>query len=141
MGRDARRCKSRPFREPQCQLAGSSAPPHTKSGQWPTFDNGTGEGNVLVFGNVNGQWYGACAEWLKPGQYCKRFTAQIGPPADDNWGIGPHTKKDPLSSWAPKSGEWYGLMVSTRSRDSKRSLDAQGREVLERSQVYMTRWP
>ena len=115
--------------------------PHTKAGQWPTFDNGTGEGNVLVFGQVNGKWYAACAEWLKPKQVCKRFTAQIGPPADDNWGIGPHTKKDPLASWAPKPGEWYGLMVSTRSRDSKRSVDAQGREVLERSNLYLSRWP
>lgn len=115
--------------------------PHTKAGQWPPFDNGAGEGNVWVVGQVNDRWYAACAEWIKPGQTCKRFTAQIGPPSEDNWGIGPHTKKAPLASWSPKSGEWVGWMVSTRARDGKRSLNAQLEPVLERSQVFWTRWP
>lgn len=115
--------------------------PHTKAGKWPTFSDGAGEGNVWVVGQVNGRWYAAPAEWLKPGQYCKRFTAQVGPPAPNNWGIGPHTKKAPLESWSPKSGEWTGWITSTRARDSKRSVDADGNEVLERSNLYWKRWP
>lgn len=112
--------------------------PHTKAGQWPTFDGGTGEGNVWVFGRINGQWYAATCEWLKPGQTCKRFSNRTAP---DSWGIGPHTKKAPLESWGPKSGEWIGIMVSTRARDGQRSLDANGNPVLERSNVARVRWP
>lgn len=105
--------------------------PHTKAGQWPTFDNGTGEGNVWVFGQIDGRWYAATCEWLKPGQTCKRFSNRTEP---DSWGIGPHTKKDPLKSWGPQSGEWIGIMVSGRARDGQRSIE-------ERSNVCLVRWP
>lgn len=114
--------------------------PHTKALKWPAWSDGeaAGEGNVWVFGFVNGRWHAGCAEWLKPGQTCKRFSNRT---EKDSWGLGPHVKKDPLKTWGPKSGEWIGFMVSTRARDSMRSVDADGREVLERSNVYMTRWP
>ena len=50
--------------------------PHTMAGKWPVFndDGNLGEGNVWVFGLIDGVWHAAPAEWLKPGQTCKRFT-------------------------------------------------------------------
>lgn len=104
--------------------------PHTMAGRWPTWtdpDGSVGEGNVWVFGQVNGRWYAATAEWLRPGQVRKRLTACC------EWGIGPHTKREPLESWVPQPGEWIGIMVSGRARDS-------GFSVEERSQVFWVQW-
>lgn len=112
--------------------------PHTKAGKWPVHVNDQGkeyEGNVWVFGFVNGRWHAACAEWLEINQTCKRFTSQVGPPSASNWGIGPHTKKEPLESWAPKSGEWVAFMVSTPARSGPEG------NVNERSNPCLVRWP
>lgn len=96
---------------------------HTKAGKWPVHD-GT-EGNPWIFVNLDGKWYAATYEWLRPGQICKAITAA---------NIGPHTKRAPLSTWRPKSGELVGLMVSARAR-------ARADTVRERSNVVMVRWP
>jgi hypothetical protein len=96
---------------------------HTKSGHWPVVGNG--EGNPWVFANVNGRWYAATYEWLKPGQTCKGISAAT---------IGPHTKKEPLETWRPRSGELVGFMVSGLARGSERSTK-------ERSNIVMVRWP
>ena len=109
--------------------------PHTKAGQWPARTNPEGtkyEGNVCVFAQIGGRWYGDTAEWLKAGQTSKRFSNRT---EGDSWGLGPHTKHDPMNSWGPKRGEWFGLMVSTPVRDGVEG------DVFERSQIYMVRWP
>ncbi len=96
---------------------------HTKSGKWRVLDGV--EGNPWVFARIDGRWYAATYEWLRPGQTCK------GVSADD---IGPHTKKEPLDSWKPRAGELVGFMVSTLARDSRRTSN-------ERSNIVLKRWP
>ena len=102
---------------------------HTKRGQWPKVSAAgtTVEGNPWVFAKVNGKWYGATYEWLRPGQECK-FSITAG-------SIGEHIKVSPLKDWKPKSGEKIGLMVSTPAR-----FGPQGPKN-ERSNVVMVTWP
>ena len=47
---------------------------HTKRGQWRAVNvSGTAvEKNPWVFANVNGRWYAATYEWVRPGQSCSR---------------------------------------------------------------------
>ena len=96
---------------------------HTMAGRWPVKDDT--EGNPWVFVNLNGRWYAATYEWLRPGQICKGITR-------DN--IGPHIGRPPLDSWRPRSGEVVGLMVSARAR-------AHADTVQERSNIVFVRWP
>jgi hypothetical protein len=96
---------------------------HTMAGRWR--DVGGAEGNPWVFANINGRWYAATYEWLRPGQTCKNV---------DRESIGPHTKKSPIEGWRPRSGEMVGFMVSGLARDSTRSVE-------ERSNVVLVRWP
>lgn len=100
---------------------------HTMAGKWPVFvDNGTAvEGNPWVFANINGQWYGATYEWLRPGQTCKGITRE---------NIGPHTKKNPVNRWVPRSGELVGFAVSTLARSDLRTSN-------ERSNIVLVNWP
>ena len=101
---------------------------HTKSGEWPELDDGgtAVEGNLWIFANIDGQWYGATWEWLRPGQTCKSVTASE---------IGPRTKRSPLETWKPRSGEKIGLMVSTPAR-----LGPEG-PTRESSNVKVAYWP
>jgi hypothetical protein len=99
---------------------------HTKAGKWPR--RGIGEGNPWVVANVDGQWYAATYEYLRSGQTCKHITRR------GEWGIGPHTKRHPLESWAPRKGELVGFFVSTFARDSTRTSN-------ERSNIQMVEWP
>jgi hypothetical protein len=104
---------------------------HTMSGRWPTFRGDGGviaEGNPWVFANVGGRWYAATYEFLRSGQTCKHIERR------GEWGIGAHTKKDPLESWVPRKGERVGFMVSTPARDSTRTSN-------ERSNIVMVTWP
>jgi hypothetical protein len=96
---------------------------HTKAGKWR--DVGGAEGNPWVIAKIDGQWYAATYEWLRPGQTCKNIHADS---------LGPHTKKSPLEDWRPRSGEMVGFMVSGLARDSTRSVE-------ERSNVVLVRWP
>lgn len=97
---------------------------HTKSGEWPDLDGI--EGNPWIFASIDGQWYGATWEWLRPGQTCKSVTASE---------LGPRTKRSPLDTWKPRSGERIGLMVSTPAR-----LGPNGPKQ-ERSNVKVAYWP
>ena len=101
---------------------------HTKRGDWPRVSAGgtTVEGNPWVFAKVDGRWYAATYEWLRPGQECKGISAS---------NIGAHIKVSPLSRWTPQSGETIGLMVSTPAR-----VGPQGPRH-ERSNVVRVRWP
>jgi hypothetical protein len=98
---------------------------HTKSGDWPVRDGI--EGNPWIFANVGGKWYAATYEWLRPGQTCKIAVKTST--------IGPLTKKEPLESWTPRSGELVGFMVSTPARPGATHT------VSERTNIVMRRWP
>jgi hypothetical protein len=96
---------------------------HTKAGRWPVADGL--EGNPWIFVNLDGRWYAATYEWLRPGQICKGIHR-------DN--IGEHIGRPPLNSWRPRSGETVGLMVSTHARSGAGA-------VRERSNVVLVQWP
>ena len=64
-------------------------------------------------------------EWLRPGQVCKGVTQT---------NIGPHTKKSPLSSWVPTSGEVVGFAMSTPARSALRTSN-------ERTNIVLVTWP
>ena len=107
---------------------GSISMAYDKSTAWPARDGVNATPWAIV--NVNGQWYAATFEYLKVGQMSKPMTvlSQTG-------GKGDHFKVAPLSSWRPRSGERFGLMVSGLARGT--SL----RNVKERSNICMVTWP
>ena len=116
--------------------AGGICIEHTKAGVWPGTRTQGGSnlaGNPWVFGNVNGRWYAATYEWLRPGQICKLTVAGgHGRPSRE---LGPHIKRPPLDKWVPRSGEMVGFMVSTPAR-----FGPEG-PVSERSNIVLVRWP
>ena len=63
-------------------------------------------------------------EWLRTGQTTKSARSVNGD----------HIKVSPLNRWAPRSGETYGFMVSGLAR-------TEARNVQERTNVLMVRWP
>ena len=69
-------------------------------------------------------WYAATFEWMKKGQTHKNRSSVAGD----------HIKKSPLQNFKPVSGTTYGFMVSGLARDKKRNVS-------ERSNVYMLKWP
>ena len=103
---------------------------HTGAGRFPTSTFGTiqVEGNVWIFAQFGGQWYGATYDWLRPGQVCKGVTGgELGP---DQIRIAPMD-----GSWrGPRSGDSVGFMVSARARDDV-SAGA------ERTNIAVIRWP
>ncbi len=96
---------------------------YNKSRVWPAV-NGL-NANPWIFVNRGGKWYGATWEWLRYGQTTKSVAAVRGD----------HIKKAPLNNFKPVSGETYGFMVSGLARDKST------RNVSERSNVVMVRWP
>ena len=109
---------------------------HTKANVWPGTRTQGGPnlaGNPWVFGKVNGRWYAATYEWLRPGQICKLTVAGgHGKPSDE---LAPHIKRPPLDRWVPRSGEMVGFMVSTPAR-----FGPEG-PIRERSNIKLVRWP
>lgn len=99
---------------------------YDKAKEWPSVNvDGTDvNANPWVFVKLNGRWYGATFEWLRPGQTSKPTTTVNGD----------HIKRSPLDSWSPVSGERYGFMVSGLARTDVRN-------VKERSNVVMATWP
>jgi hypothetical protein len=65
---------------------------------------------------------------LRSGQICKHIERR------GEWGLGPHTKRMPLLTWAPRQGELVGFMALTFARDSTRTSN-------ERSNIRMVEWP
>ena len=102
--------------------------PHSMAGGWPKVQAGgtTVEGNVWVIFQVDGQWYAATWEWLRPGQTCKGLKGSD---------LASHIKVAPGDSWSPKSGETVYFFVSTPAR-----FGPQGPKN-ERSNVFCTIWP
>lgn len=103
---------------------------HSGAGRFPTSQFGTiqVEGNVWIFAQINGRWYGATYDWLRPGQVCKGVTGdELG---RDQIRIAPMD-----ASWpGPRSGDTVGFMVSARARDDV-SAGA------ERTNIVLVRWP
>ncbi len=97
--------------------------PYSKTRVWPAVDGLNA--NPWVFAKKDGQWYAATFEWLRFGQTSKpTYTVR-----------GDHVKVAPLNgSWAPKSGERIGIMVSGLARHKQRNAQ-------ERSRVVMITWP
>ena len=112
---------------------------HTAAGHWPFSTDvfpvepgdppggGPIEGNIWIFGFINGQWYAATWDWLRPGQECKHESAHtLGadqiriPPMD--------------ASWIPRKGDTVGFMMSTIARTSLRAGT-------ERTNVVLFTWP
>jgi len=102
---------------------------HTKAGNLPTsgFGDIEVEGNVWIFANINGRWYGATWDWLRVGQTCKSITA-------DEFGRDQIRISPMDASWAPRAGDTIGFMISTRARDSVEAGE-------ERTNVVLVTWP
>ena len=116
--------------------AGGICIEHTKSRDWPGVGGVIGTvivaGNPWVFAQVDGRWYAATYEWLRPGQTCKLNVQGHGPPSRE---LGPHIKVPPLTRWVPESGEMVGFMVSTPARTGPRGPRR------ERSNIEFVIWP
>jgi hypothetical protein len=104
--------------------------PHSKAGKWKR--SGEGEGNVWVIAEVDGTWYAATWDYIRPGQICKSASGFDWASRRD--GIFAHTQKLPLEGRSPRSGDPVGIMVSGFARTSQRT-------VFERSNIFMTTWP
>ena len=98
---------------------------YDKARVWPQRDGVNA--NCWVIVNLNGQWYAATFEYLRPGQTSK-------PVGVLNGAMGDHIKVSPLNKWRPSSGERFGIMVSGLAR-------SQLRNVQERSNIVMVTWP
>ena len=95
---------------------------YDKARVWPSRDGLNANPWIFVF--QDGRWYAATFEWLRGGQTSKPVHVVAGD----------HIKKPPLQSFHPRSGEVYGFMVSGLARDETRNVQ-------ERSEVVMLRWP
>jgi hypothetical protein len=70
------------------------------------------EGNIWVIARVEGLWYAATFDYLRPGGVCKY--EDFSPSGE---GPGPSTfSAEPLASWVPRSGEPVYMFVSTVAR-------------------------
>ena len=99
---------------------------YNKANSWPGVSHAGANvnANPWIFVNRGGTWYGATWEWLRVGQTTKSVSSVHGS----------HIKRAPLNNFVPQSGETYGFMVSGLARDKKRNVQ-------ERSNVVMLRWP
>ena len=69
------------------------------------------EGNIWVFAQFGGRWYGATWDWLRPGQQCKaESTSSLGP---EQIRIAPMDR-----TWRPRTGDRLCFAMSSRARDS-----------------------
>ncbi len=93
---------------------------------WPGVDHVGAfvNANPWVFIYHEDRWWAATWEWMRHGQTCKSRAAVAGD----------HIKRDPFRQWQPRSGEWYGFMVSGLARDAVRNAS-------ERTNVVMVQWP
>lgn len=103
---------------------------YDKANAWPTArtrasDGGPLVGNVWIFVNRNGTWYGATWDWMRRGQTSKAKNSVRG--------TGGHIPHAPLNSFTPSPGQTYGFMVSTVARGGERTIN-------ERSNVSMVVW-
>jgi len=105
---------------------GSISLNYSKAKVWPGVSAAGAivNANPWIFVLRDGAWYAGTFEWLRPGQTSKPVSVVAGD----------HIKKSPLNNFSPRSGEVYGFMVSGLARTKTRN-------VRERSNVVMVRWP
>jgi hypothetical protein len=111
---------------------------HTMAGQWPEVlgifredPDAPMEGNIWIIARIDGVWYAATFDYLRPGGQCKYDGYS---PEDE--GPGPSTfGAVPLSTWSPRSGEPVYLFVSTIARHEPLG------PVHERSDFVELIWP
>ena len=112
---------------------------HSKKGQWPeAFPIGSDplEGNPYIIVKIDGTYYAATYEWLRPGQVCKLgFAGPLSITYAGEDSLGRHTKRPPLQDWEPKGGEVIGFMVSGLARLRVKP------NAVERSQIVWYRLP
>ena len=68
------------------------------------------EGNIWVFAQFGGRWYGATWDWLRIGQQCKNeSTSALGPE---------QIRRAPMDhTWRPRTGDRLCFAMSSRARD------------------------
>lgn len=98
---------------------------YDKKNSWPVVDGVCA--NCWAIVNIGGTWYAGTFEYLRPGQDSKPTSTLDGSGGD-------HFKTSPLSSWRPRSGEVFGLMVSGLCRGGLSNVQ-------ERSNICIVRWP
>jgi hypothetical protein len=111
---------------------------HTMAGQWPEVlgifpeePEAPMEGNIWVIARVDGLWYAATFDYLRPGDECKYEDFS---PAGE--GPGPSTfGAVPLSTWLPQTGEPVWMFMSTVARHKPLG------PVHERSDYVLLIWP
>jgi hypothetical protein len=111
---------------------------HTMAGLWPEVlgifpeePEAPMEGNIWVIARVEGTWYAATFDYLRPGDECKYEDFS---PAGE--GPGPSTfGAEPLASWVPRTGEPVYMFMSTVARH-----EPLGR-LHERSDYVRLTWP
>ncbi len=101
--------------------------PYDKARVWPAVAGCNANPWAIV--QVGGQWYACTFEYFKFGQTSKPMGV-----LDRSGGKGDHFERVPLSTWTPKHGERFGVMVSGLAR-------ASARNVKERSNVSWVVWP
>ena len=90
---------------------------HTGAGTFPKSKLGNPgeqidiEGNVWVFAEFDGQWYGGTWDWLRPGQQCKSESVDA---------LGPEQiRRHPMDrTWDPEPGDKLCFAMSSRARDN-----------------------
>ncbi|MBL8921008.1 MAG: hypothetical protein JNJ54_19255 [Myxococcaceae bacterium] len=99
---------------------------YDKASAWPGLNHVGAfvNANPWIFVYRNGRWHAATWEWMRFGQTCKNRSSVHGS----------HIKRAPLDTFVPVSGETYGFMVTGLARDATRNVQ-------ERTQVVMVRWP
>lgn len=86
--------------------------------------------NLVIVINVDGQWYGAGYDWMRPGADCKTVHPS-------EFGVD-QIRQSPLdASWpGPRSGEVVGLLITTPS-----SNRVPVRSINERTNIVRVIWP
>ena len=112
---------------------------HTAKNRWKDAGRGIA-GNPWIIIKINGKYYAATYEWLRPGQTCKFGHVHRGISGRFNNGkysLQAHSKVEPIKSWKPKLGEEIvGFMLSTLARTRGSGSNGQ-----ERSNVHWYRLP
>ena len=100
--------------------------PFDKARVWPGRNTAGANvnANPWILVKQGGQWYAATWEWMRTGQTAKSVNAVEGG----------HIGQSPLNNFRPQSGQVYGFFVSGLARNNVRNVQ-------ERSNVVMIRWP
>jgi hypothetical protein len=111
---------------------------HSKAGEWPEVlgifsedPEAPMEGNIWIIARVEGTWYAATFDYLRPGDECK---FEDWSPTGE--GPGPSTfSAEPLATWVPRTGEPVYMFMSTVARHEPLG------PLHERSDYVQLTWP